>query len=205
VSCWCSSPTAAPTSASPSPTRTLPRWSQTRPSPARTASRTRWGCRQAGEGAGGRGPAPWAGAAPPVQDLAAPRELLPRRGWALGCPCSSETRPGGGSCRCAATSGCWPLEAARAARRGAGRLATDTPWPSPTPGGPQVRDMAKKASAAGIQTLVIDTENKFVSTGFAEEIAKAANGGWRPAPLLPGPPPCCPAARLPPGAPAACQ
>lgn len=42
----------------------------------------------------------------------------------------------------------------------------------------QVRDMAKKAAAAGINTLVIDTENKFVSTGFAEEIAKAANGKY---------------------------
>jgi magnesium chelatase subunit D len=37
--------------------------------------------------------------------------------------------------------------------------------------------MARKCSAAGLQLLVIDTENKFVSTGFAEEIAKAANGG----------------------------
>jgi magnesium chelatase subunit D len=36
--------------------------------------------------------------------------------------------------------------------------------------------MARKCSAAGLQLLVIDTENKFVSTGFAEEIAKAANG-----------------------------
>lgn len=38
--------------------------------------------------------------------------------------------------------------------------------------------MAKKCGAAGLQLLVIDTENKFVSTGFAEEIAKAANGKW---------------------------
>jgi magnesium chelatase subunit D len=38
----------------------------------------------------------------------------------------------------------------------------------------EVRDMAKKMMVAGIQLLVIDTENKFVSTGFAEEIAKAA-------------------------------
>jgi magnesium chelatase subunit D len=45
--------------------------------------------------------------------------------------------------------------------------------------------MAKKAAGAGIQTLVIDTENKFVSTGFAEEIAKAANGGGLE-PALPG-------------------
>lgn len=42
----------------------------------------------------------------------------------------------------------------------------------------EVRDMAKKCYGAGIQLLVIDTENKFVSTGFAEEIAKAANGKY---------------------------
>ncbi|GLC46452.1 hypothetical protein PLESTB_001718300 [Pleodorina starrii] len=42
----------------------------------------------------------------------------------------------------------------------------------------EVRDMAKKAAAAGINVLVIDTENKFVSTGFAEEIAKAAQGKY---------------------------
>ena len=34
--------------------------------------------------------------------------------------------------------------------------------------------MAKKIAGAGLQMLVIDTENKFVSTGFAEEIAKAS-------------------------------
>jgi magnesium chelatase subunit D len=38
--------------------------------------------------------------------------------------------------------------------------------------------MARKAGSNGIQTLVIDTENKFVSTGFAEEIAKAAQGKY---------------------------
>lgn len=42
----------------------------------------------------------------------------------------------------------------------------------------EVRDMAKKVFVAGIQLLVIDTENKFVSTGFAEEIAKNANGKY---------------------------
>ena len=42
----------------------------------------------------------------------------------------------------------------------------------------EVRDMAKKLMLAGFQMLVIDTENKFVSTGFAEEIAKAANGKY---------------------------
>lgn len=49
------------------------------------------------------------------------------------------------------------------------------PHPVPTP---QVRDMAKKAGAAGVNLLVIDTENKFVSTGFAEEIAKAGSGKY---------------------------
>jgi len=42
----------------------------------------------------------------------------------------------------------------------------------------EVLDMAKKIKAAGLQLLVIDTENKFVSTGFAEEIAKAAQGKY---------------------------
>ena len=42
----------------------------------------------------------------------------------------------------------------------------------------EVRDMAKKVAGAGINLLVIDTENKFVSTGFAEEIAKAAQGKY---------------------------
>lgn len=42
----------------------------------------------------------------------------------------------------------------------------------------EVIDMAKKCMANNIQMLVIDTENKFVSTGFAEEISKAANGKY---------------------------
>lgn len=42
----------------------------------------------------------------------------------------------------------------------------------------EVTDMAKRCAAAGISLLVIDTENKFVSTGFAEEIAKAAQGKY---------------------------
>jgi hypothetical protein len=42
----------------------------------------------------------------------------------------------------------------------------------------EVRDMAKRLASAGLQLLVIDTENKFVSTGFAEEIAKAAQGKY---------------------------
>ena len=42
----------------------------------------------------------------------------------------------------------------------------------------EVKDMAKQIFVSGIQLLVIDTENKFVSTGFAEEIANAANGKY---------------------------
>lgn len=42
----------------------------------------------------------------------------------------------------------------------------------------EILDMAKKCAAAGQQMLVIDTENKFVSTGFCEEIAKAAQGKY---------------------------
>ena len=42
----------------------------------------------------------------------------------------------------------------------------------------EVLDMAKKVAAAGINLLVIDTENQFVSTGFAKEIAEAARGKY---------------------------
>ncbi|KAL4425474.1 hypothetical protein ABPG75_009490 [Micractinium tetrahymenae] len=57
-------------------------------------------------------------------------------------------------------------------------LAPDAPKPTQDDLKDEVRDMAKKLGAAGMQLLVIDTENKFVSTGFAEEIAKAANGKY---------------------------
>ncbi|PSC76570.1 magnesium-chelatase subunit chloroplastic [Micractinium conductrix] len=57
-------------------------------------------------------------------------------------------------------------------------LAPDAPKPSAEELKDEVRDMAKRLSAAGMQLLVIDTENKFVSTGFAEEIAKAAQGKY---------------------------
>jgi magnesium chelatase subunit D len=55
-------------------------------------------------------------------------------------------------------------------------LGPDAPKPSQESLREEVLDMAKRMSASGLQLLVIDTENKFVSTGFAEEIAKAAQG-----------------------------
>ena len=44
--------------------------------------------------------------------------------------------------------------------------------------------MAGKIYKAGMSLLVIDTENKFVSTGFAKEIARVAQGMLRIATLF---------------------
>lgn len=43
----------------------------------------------------------------------------------------------------------------------------------------EILEVAGKIYKAGMSLLVIDTENKFVSTGFAKEIARVAQG-WLP-------------------------
>ena len=57
-------------------------------------------------------------------------------------------------------------------------LAEDAPKPSQSDLKEEVSDIAKKLGGAGIQLLVIDTENKFVSTGLAKDIADAAQGRY---------------------------
>jgi len=58
-------------------------------------------------------------------------------------------------------------------------LLPDAPRPSSAEIKEEVLDMARKMLGANMQLLVIDTENKYLSgTGFAQEIAEAANGRY---------------------------
>lgn len=57
-------------------------------------------------------------------------------------------------------------------------LATDAPKPTMTELKEEILDVAGKIYKAGMSLLVIDTENKFVSTGFAKEIARIAQGKY---------------------------
>lgn len=44
----------------------------------------------------------------------------------------------------------------------------------------EIIDIAAKIQKYGLSLLVIDSENKFISTGFAKEIARVANGEPKP-------------------------
>ncbi|KAL9250038.1 Magnesium-chelatase subunit ChlD, chloroplastic-like protein [Drosera capensis] len=56
--------------------------------------------------------------------------------------------------------------------------ATDTSRPSTQELKDEILEVAGKIYKAGMSLLVIDTENKFVSTGFAKEIARVAQGKY---------------------------
>ncbi|KAJ0976141.1 hypothetical protein J5N97_018106 [Dioscorea zingiberensis] len=56
--------------------------------------------------------------------------------------------------------------------------STDAPRPSSQELKDEILDVAGKIYKAGMSLLVIDTENKFVSTGFAKEIARVAQGKY---------------------------
>ncbi|KAG9152087.1 hypothetical protein Leryth_021219 [Lithospermum erythrorhizon] len=54
----------------------------------------------------------------------------------------------------------------------------DTPRPSSQELKDEILEVAGKIYKAGMSLLLIDTENKFVSTGFAKEIARVAQGKY---------------------------
>ncbi|EPS67334.1 hypothetical protein M569_07437, partial [Genlisea aurea] len=56
--------------------------------------------------------------------------------------------------------------------------AADLPRPSSKELKDEILEVAGKIYKAGMSLLVIDTENKFVSTGFAKEIARVAQGKY---------------------------
>ncbi|XP_047162000.1 magnesium-chelatase subunit ChlD, chloroplastic [Vigna umbellata] len=56
--------------------------------------------------------------------------------------------------------------------------AADAPKPSAQELKDEILEVAGKIYKAGMSLLVIDTENKFVSTGFAKEIARVAQGKY---------------------------
>ncbi|KAL2557243.1 Magnesium-chelatase subunit ChlD [Forsythia ovata] len=56
--------------------------------------------------------------------------------------------------------------------------ASDKPRPSVQELKDEILEVAGKIYKAGMSLLVIDTENKFVSTGFAKEIARVAQGKY---------------------------
>ncbi|KAL1201868.1 Magnesium-chelatase subunit ChlD [Cardamine amara subsp. amara] len=57
-------------------------------------------------------------------------------------------------------------------------IAPDAPRPSSKELKDEILEVAAKIYKAGMSLLVIDTENKFVSTGFAKEIARVAQGKY---------------------------
>ncbi|KAJ7522947.1 hypothetical protein O6H91_18G032100 [Diphasiastrum complanatum] len=57
-------------------------------------------------------------------------------------------------------------------------IARDAPRPSQKELKDEILDVAGKIYKAGMSLLVIDTENKFISTGFAKEIARIAQGKY---------------------------
>ncbi|XP_002975141.2 magnesium-chelatase subunit ChlD, chloroplastic isoform X2 [Selaginella moellendorffii] len=57
-------------------------------------------------------------------------------------------------------------------------IAPDAPRPSQQELKDEIKDIAGKIYKTGMSLLVIDTENKFISTGFAKEIARLAQGKY---------------------------